>query len=62
MKWKNTAFKYEDIARLCQRELSAAGIRTDFFIVGNGYYYVAWCPVGEAQYNTALKIITSHIN
>lgn len=62
MEWKNTAFKFRETAELCKKELDEAGIRTDFYIIGDGYYYIGWCPVGRAQTQKAIEIVTSHID
>ena len=63
MKWHNTAFKFKDIAEQTKKEMDEAGIKTDFFRTGDDdYWYVGWCPIGEAQYRKALKIITQHID
>lgn len=62
MKWRNTAFKCKSIAELTKKELDEAGIKTDLFITGDGYWYVGWLAVGEVQIQKALDIITSHID
>lgn len=63
MKWKNTAFKFKDIAELTKRELDEAGIKTDLFRTGDDdYWYVGWLAIGEAQNRKALEIITQHID
>lgn len=60
MKWERTAFKHEEIARICKKELDEAGIRTDFYTVDR-YYYVGWCPMGKEQKKQAIEIIIGHI-
>lgn len=62
MKWHDTAFKHKEIAELTRDELVTAGIRADFFITGDGYYYVGWRPLGKEQYQKALEIVSSHID
>lgn len=62
MKWHNTAFKFKEIAELTKKELDDAGIKTDLYTAGDGYWYVAWMPIGGEQYNEALKIVTAHID
>ncbi len=62
MEWHNTAFKFKEIAELTKRELDEAGIKTDLYITGDAYWYVAWMPIGREQYNEALKIIAAHID
>ncbi len=62
MKWENTAFKFKDIAELTKKELDEAGIKTDLYITGDGYWYVGWLAVGEEQMRKALEIITTHID
>ena len=62
MKWKNTAFKFKDIADLTKKELDEAGIKTDaVFHTGEGYWYVPWMVMSEEQEQIALHIICQHI-
>lgn len=62
MEWHNTAFKFEDSAKLCKKELDEAGIKTDYYIIGDGYYYIGWMPIGKEQFEIGLKIIVAHID
>ena len=57
MKWKSVSSKSEKIARACQQELDQAGIRTDFFTVGD-YFYVGYAVAGKEQSAESLRIVT----
>ena len=63
MNWKNTAFKYRDIAEQLKKQLDEAGIKTgDIFHTGdNTYWYVPWMVMSKEQERKALEIVCEHI-
>lgn len=64
MKWRNTAFKFLEIAELCKEHLEGQGIKTSsIFRTGeNDYYYVPWQPRSENEYNIACAVVAEHID
>lgn len=66
MKWENTCFAYKETAEQCKIDLVNADIKTGNIIVeADGMrirYYVPWMAIGKEQYETALKIVCSHLD
>lgn len=64
MKWRNTAFKFRDIAELCKKHLEEEGIKTgEIFRTGeNDYWYVPWQPRSKAEYHLACSVVAEHID
>lgn len=62
MKWYNTAFKYESDRDMAFEEMKNANIHCDKYIVGDGYYYLGWCPFSKNLYQTAVQIVEKHLD
>lgn len=62
MNWYSTAFKFMVDRDMAYNDMESVGIRCDRFITGDGYYYLGWCPFSKEQYQTAVHIVTSHID
>lgn len=60
MKWINTAFQFKNIAELCRKEMTEAGLKTDLFF-NDEKWYVAWMPMSKSDYETGVKILCNHI-
>lgn len=61
MKWRNTSFKYQDVAESCRKEMVEAGIKVGDIFSDDEYYYVPWMPMSGAEYEIGVQIVSKHI-